>query len=379
LVVPAERGRYQGFMQSVFAFATLVGPLLGGVLTEDFSWRWVFYVNLPIGIVALIVVAAVLKLPARPRNRARIDWSGAALLSGGVTAVILVTSWGGVTYPWLSTPIIGLSGVAVVLLAAFVIVERRAVNPLLPLRMFRNPVLRVSVPLIFVVGFGMVGVATFNPLYQQVVDGVSPTMSGLRLAPLMLSMMCTSVAVGQTIARIGRYRWFPVAGTSLLIVGMFLLSLLEVGTSYGFQFVALVVVGVGLGMINPVLVLAAQNAVQPKDIGVATSTNTFGRTVGSSFGVAVFGTIFATRLTDALSQGTSASVAGIVHSGINISRAQIAALPAPLRATFLSGFAHALHGVFLGGVVVAVLGFLLSLLLREVPLRKRDLPTPNRT
>jgi EmrB/QacA subfamily drug resistance transporter len=372
LVAPAERGRYQGFMQSVFAFATIAGPLLGGVLTQDLSWRWVFYVNLPIGIVALVVVAT-LKLPARPRNRTRIDWPGAALLSGGVTAVILVTSWGGVTYAWLSAPIIGLSGVAVVLLAAFVMVERRAVNPLLPLRMFRNPVLRVSVPLIFVIGFGMVGVATFNPLYQQVVDGVSPTMSGLRLAPMMLSMMCTSVAVGQTIARIGRYRWFPVVGTALLVVGMVLLSLLELGTSYGFQFVALVVVGVGLGMVNPVLVLAAQNAVQPKDIGVATSTNTFGRTVGSSFGVAVFGTIFATRLTDALSHSGSVAMSGIVHSGINISRAQIAALPAPLRVTFLNAFAHALHGVFLGGVVVAVLGFLLSLLLREVPLRKRDL------
>jgi hypothetical protein len=151
------------------------------------------------------------------------------------------------------------------------------------------------------------------------------------------------------------------------------LSLLELGTSYGFQFVALVVVGVGLGMVNPVLVLAAQNAVQPGDIGVATATNTFGRTVGSSFGVAVFGTIFATRLTDALSHGGSAAMAGIAHNGINISRAQIAALPAPLRATFLDGFAQALHGVFLGGVVVAVLGFLLALFLREVPLRKRDL------
>jgi EmrB/QacA subfamily drug resistance transporter len=379
LIPPAERGRYQGFMQSVFAFATIAGPLLGGVLTQDLSWRWVFYVNLPIGIVALVVVAVVLKLPARPRNRSRIDWPGAALLAGGVTEVILVTSWGGVTYAWLSTPIIALSGAAVVLLVAFVMVERRAVNPVLPLRMFRNPVLRVNVPLIFVIGFGMVGVATFNPLYQQVVDGVSPTMSGLRLAPMMLSMMCTSVVVGQTIARIGRYRWFPVVGTFLLVVGMLLLSLLELGTSYGFQFVALVVVGVGLGMVNPVLVLAAQNAVQPKDIGVATSTNTFGRTMGSSFGVAVFGTIFATRLTDALSHGGSAAMAGIAHSGINISRAQIAALPAPLRATFLNAFAHALHGVFLGGVVVAVLGFLLSLLLREVPLRRRDLPTPNRT
>jgi EmrB/QacA subfamily drug resistance transporter len=373
LVVPAERGRYQGFMQSVFAFATVAGPLLGGVLTQDLSWRWVFYVNLPIGIVALIVVGSVLKLPPRPRIRTRIDWLGGALLSGGVTAVILVTSWGGDTYPWRSTPILALSGIGFVLLVAFVLVERGAANPILPLRMFGNPVLRVSVPLIFVVGFGMVGVATFNPLYQQVVDGVSPTLSGLRLAPLMLAMMCTSVAVGQTIARIGRYRWFPVAGGALLMVGMYLLSLLVVGTSYGFQFAALAVVGVGLGLINPVLVLAAQNAVPAKDLGVATATNTFGRTVGSSVGVAVFGAIFSFRLTAALANGSTAAMAGgFVHSGLNISRAQIDALPPQLRAAFLDGFAYALHGVFVGGVVVAVIGFALSLFLREVPLRQRE-------
>jgi MFS family permease len=333
----------------------------------------VFYVNLPIGIVALIVVALVLKLPAKPRTRIPIDWAGAALLSAGVTAVILVTSWGGETYPWLSTPIIGLSAAGIVLLAAFVVVERRAANPILPLRLLRNPVLRVSVPMIFVVGFGMVGVATFNPLYQQVVDGVSPTLSGLRLAPMMLTMMVTSVIVGQTIARIGRYRWFPRVGTFLLVIGMFLLSLLTVGTSYHFQLLALGVVGVGLGLINTVLILAAQNAVPAKDIGVATATNTFGRTVGSSFGVAVFGAIFSTRLTAALAHGSTASVAGgIVHSGLNISRAQIDALPPPLRAAFLQGFADALHGVFIGGVVVAVIGFVLALLLREVPLRKRE-------
>jgi MFS family permease len=362
-------------MQSVFAFATVAGPLIGGVLTQEVSWRWVFYVNLPIGIVALVVIAAVLKLPAKPRSRTPIDWSGAALLSGGVTAVILVTSWGGDTYPWLSPTILGTAGAGVVLLAAFVVVERRAANPILPLRMWRNPVLRVSVPLIFVVGFGMVGVATFTPLYQQVVDGVSPTLSGLRLAPLMLSMMCTSVAVGQTIARIGRYRWFPRVGGGLLIVGMFLMARLTVGTSYGFQFLALVVIGVSLGLINPVLVLAAQNAVRPQDIGVATSTNTFGRTVGSSFGVAVFGTIFSVRLTDALAHGpTAAAAGGVVHSGLNVSRAQIDALPAPLRETFLDGFANALHGVFLGGVVVAVLGFALAIRLREVPLRQRESP-----
>jgi hypothetical protein len=318
------------------------------------------------------VVAAVLKLPPKAPKHVRIDWTGAALLATGVASIILVTSWGGTTYPWLSAPIIGLSGAAIVLLATFVVVERRVAEPLLPLRLFRSPVLRVSVPLIFVVGFGMVGVATFNPLYQQVVDGVSPTLSGLRLSPMVLAMMITSVICGRTIARIGRYRKFPIAGTFLLIIGMFLLSRLGVGTPYGFQFLALVVVGVSLGLVNPVLVLAAQNAVQPGDIGVATSTNTFGRTVGSSFGVAVFGAIFTARLTSGLTHGPTGTVVGnLSTSGLNISRAQINALPPALRAGVLEGFAHALHGVFIGGVVVAVIGFVLALRLREVPLRRR--------
>ena len=372
LVPPAERGRYQGFMQSVFAFATVAGPLIGGVLTEDLSWHWVFYVNLPIGVVALIVIGTVLKLPDRPVARPRIDWWGALLLSTGVASVILVTSWGGTSYPWLSAPVIGLSVAAAVLLTGFVFVERRVAEPLLPLHLFGNPVLRVSTPLVFVVSAGMLGVATFMPLYQQIVDGVSPTMSGLRLAPLMLAMMTASVVCGRTIARIGRYRKFPIAGTFLVIGGMLVLCTLAVGTPYPLQLVGLVVTGLGMGLVNPVMVLASQNAVQQRDIGVATSTNTFGRTVGGSFGVAVLGAVFSARLAAALRDRLPAPVVQeFSRSGINISRAQIDALPPGPRAGFLDGFAVALHGVFLGGVVVAVLGFLLALRLREVPLRRR--------
>jgi EmrB/QacA subfamily drug resistance transporter len=372
LVPPAERGRYQGFMQSVFAFATLAGPLVGGVLTEDASWRWVFYVNLPIGVIALVVVGLVLKLPKRQQAKPKIDWWGAALLTGGVSAVILVTSWGGNTFAWDSPTIIGLAVAAVALLAAFLAVERRVAEPLVPLRLFRNPVIRVTFPLIFVVGFGMLGITTFNPLYQQVVDGVSPTMSGLRLAPLMLCMMVTSVTVGQTIARIGRYRRFPMVGTFLLVVGMGLLSLLKLDSPYWFQLIGLGVVGVSLGMVNPVMVLASQNAVEPSDMGIATSTNTFGRTMGSSFGVAVFGAIFTGQLTGALRSSLPPTVlAEFSRSGINITRQQIDALPAALRSTFLSGFSQALHVVFLSAVVVAVIAFLLSLTLKEVPLRRR--------
>ena len=372
LVAPADRGRYQGFMQSVFAFATVAGPLIGGVLTQDINWRWVFYVNLPIGAVALVVIALVLKLPPRTGPKPTVDWTGAALLTVGVAALILLTSSGGEGFDWLSPQAVLLVLVAIGTLVAFVFVERRAPEPLFPLRLFRNPVIRISGPLIFVVGFGMLGISTFMPLYQQIVDGVSPTMSGLRLAPLMLAMMITSVVVGQTIARIGRYRIFPRIGTALLIVGTILLSLLGLDTSYAYQLLALAVVGTSLGMINPVMVLATQNSVEAKDIGVATSVNTFGRTVGSSFGVAVFGAIFAAQLTSALHRRLPADVvAQFSRSGINISRAQINALSADLRTDFLSGFANALHDVFLGSIVVAVIGFLLAIRLREVPLRRR--------
>ncbi|HEX3784720.1 MAG TPA: MDR family MFS transporter [Pseudonocardiaceae bacterium] len=372
LVPPAERGRYQGFMQSMFALATVAGPLIGGVLTQDLSWRWVFYVNLPLGAIALVVITSVLKLPVRTGPKPKIDWWGAALLSTGVAALILLTSSVGSAFPWLSVPVFGLSIGAVVLLVAFVLVERRSTEPLMPLRLFRNNVIKITAPLVFVVGFGMFGITTFMPLYEQLVDGASPTMSGLRLAPLMLCMMISSVACGQIIARIGRYRKFPIAGTALLTCGAVLLSLIGVSTSYGFQLIALGVVGLGLGMINPVMVLANQNAVEATDIGVATSITTFGRTVGSSFGVAVFGAIFANRLTSSLQHNLPAGVvAQFSRSGINISRAQIDALPAKLQADFLAGFGNALHDVFLCAVIVAALGFLLAIRLREVPLRRR--------
>jgi hypothetical protein len=271
--------------------------------------------------------------------------------------------------------IIGLSVTGVALLAVFLIIERRAADPIVPLRLFRNPVLRISSPLIFVVGFGMLGITTFNPLYQQIVDGVSPTMSGLRLAPLMLFMMVTSVTCGQTIARIGRYRKFPIAGSFLLIIGMFLMSRLDVATPYWFQLIALATIGTSLGMINPVMVLASQNAVGPGDIGVATSTNTFSRTVGSSFGVAVFGAIFTSQLAADLRKGLPpAVVRQFSTSGVNISRAQIDTLAPALRSGFLDGFAQALHSVFLFGIAVAVIGFVLALNLREVPLRRRSAP-----
>jgi EmrB/QacA subfamily drug resistance transporter len=372
LVPPAERGRYQGFMQATFAFATLIGPLLGGVLTEDLNWRWVFYVNIPVGAAALAVTSAVLRPSPRASFRPKIDWLGALLLSGAITSIILVTSWGGVSYPWVSAPVFGLGALAIVLVVLFILAERRATQPLLPLHLFRNPVIRIVSPLTLILGFGILGTGTFTPLYQQIVDGVSPTMSGLRLAPLALSMVITSTVTGRLIGRLGRYRRFPIIGTSVLVVGMVLLSFFGVSTPYSYQILTLAVIGVGFGMINPVMVLSAQNAVEPGDIGVASSTTTFGRTVGGAFGIAVFGTIFTSRLTSGLAQRMPPSV---VHqfstTGINISRAQINALPAAQRTEFLNGFAYALHSVFICGIVVAVVGFVLALNLREVALRPR--------
>jgi EmrB/QacA subfamily drug resistance transporter len=368
LVPAAERGRYQGPMQSVFALATIFGPLLGGALTQYLGWRWVFYINVPFCLLALLVVTTRFKAPVREPRRPRIDWWGTILLCGGVTSLILVTTWGGNTYSWTSVPIIGCAVAVVVLLTAFVVVERRVPEPVLPLRLFGNGIIRVVSPLAFVVGFTTLGATIFVPLFQQTVDGVSPTMSGLRMAPLWLAWAATSAISGRHITRSGRYRRLPVAGTFLLASAMFTLSRLDVGDSYAFQAVALAAVGTGLGMISSVMVLAAQNAADPKDLGVATSTTTFSRTIGASLGVAVFGAIFAGSLRQTLPADMAQRVSG---RGLDMSHDQVAAMPASMRADFLHGFESSLHNVFLTGAGLAVIAFALALNLRNVPLRRR--------
>ena len=367
IVPPRERGRYMGLIGSVFAVASVAGPLLGGFLVDNLSWRWVFYVNMPVGALAVLIVSTRLHLRT-PAVSHRIDVAGTALLSGGVGALILLTTWGGSQYAWGSTTIFELGIVGVVLLAIFVWWERRAAEPILPLHLFRSPVFSVANAMGFAIGMAMFGAIIFIPLFLQIVYGATPTSSGLRTLPLMAGLLVSSILSGRAITRIGRYKAFPIAGTAVLVVGMYLLSLLGVDTAPWVASAYMVVVGVGLGLVMQVLVLVVQNDAPPQDIGVATSTATFFRSVGGAFGVAIFGTIFATRLSHRLAH-LPRSVTALLGSGVHLNPAQAKLLPPKVHADFLAAFASSLHGVFLFGMAMAAVPFVLSWFLKEVPLR----------
>jgi EmrB/QacA subfamily drug resistance transporter len=367
IVPPRERGRYMGLIGSVFAVASVAGPLLGGFLVDNLSWRWVFYVNMPVGAFAVAIVALRLHLHTPP-TRHRIDYLGAALLSGGVGSLVLLTTWGGNQYAWGSATIVALAIAGVALLALFVWQESRAAEPLLPLGLFRSRVFDVANAMGFTIGMAMFGAIVFIPLYLQLVYGASPTSSGLRLLPLMAGLLVAAIASGRVISRIGRYKPFPIAGTAVLVVGMYLLSRLTVGTAPWLASVYMLVVGVGIGLVMQVLVLVVQNEVRPEEIGVATSTATFFRSVGGSFGVAIFGAIFAARLTSQIKQ-LPANVANHLTGGVHLTPQQAKHLPPTVHADFLNAFAHSLHGVFLWGMLLAIVPFLLAWLLKEVPLR----------
>jgi EmrB/QacA subfamily drug resistance transporter len=367
IVPPRQRGRYMGLIGSVFAVASVAGPLLGGFLVDSISWRWVFYVNMPVGAVAVVIVITRLHL-FQPHTHHRIDVLGATLLAAGIAALILLTSWGGTQYPWGSATIVGLGIVGVVLLVLFVLQERRAPEPMVPLGLFRSRIFNVSSAMGATIGMAMFGAIIFIPLFLQLVYGASATGSGLRLLPLMAGLLVASIWSGRAISRIGRYRVFPIAGTATLAVGMFLLSTLAVGTPSWLASAYMLVVGVGIGLVMQVLVLVVQNDAEPQNIGVATSTATFFRSVGGSFGVAIFGTIFATRLDTQLAR-LPRSVAAHLGGGVHLSPAAAKLLPPRIHASFLEAFAHALHGVFLFGTVLALVPFALSWFLQEKPLR----------
>ncbi len=370
-VVPArDRGKYQGAFGAVFGVASVAGPLLGGFFVDNLSWRWVFYVNLPIGIIALATIAFALPASAS-REAHKIDYLGTLLLAGAATCVVLLTSWGGTTYAWSSPAIIGLGIGAVILAVAWWVSAGRAAEPVLPRRLFHNPVFSVSAGISFAAGFAMFGALAFLPLYLQVVRGVSPTISGVYLLPMVLGLLLTSVASGQLISRLGRYKVYPIIGTALVAIALFLLSRLTETTSSVVMSLYFFVLGLGLGLVLQVLVIAVQNSTDYADLGTATSSVTFFRTIGGSFGVAIFGSVFSNRL--------ATELAAVLHGaslppGFNPAAAQanpavLQRLPAALRADVLHAYVVSFHAVFLGAVPVAAAAFVLTWFLREVPLR----------
>jgi EmrB/QacA subfamily drug resistance transporter len=369
IVSPRERGKYQGYIGSVFAVSSVAGPLLGGFLVDNLSWRWVFYINVPIGLAALAVTGVVLKIPFT-RSERKIDYAGAALLVGAVTCALLVTVWGGSEYAWTSPTILGIGAAAILLTAGFLFQETRAPEPILPLRLFKNRVVAITSAAGLIVGLGLFGAIIFLPLFLQIVTGVSATDSGLLLIPLMAGLLTTSIASGRLITRTGRYKHYPIIGSSIMAVALFLLSTMSPETTVWVVMGYMLLLGFGVGLVMQVLVIAIQNAVNRSDLGVATSSSQFFRSLGGSFGAALFGAVLSSRLAVELAERIPPDVLGGIPVGnLTGSPALISQLPEAVRQGVVEAFSNSITTAFLVAVPFAIAALVLMIFLPELPLR----------
>ena len=383
IVSPRERGRYVGLFGAVFGFASVIGPLLGGVFVDNLSWRWIFYINVPIGVIALVVVAS--QVPGQlSRVHHVIDYLGVLVLSLAATSLILLTSLGGTTYPWRSAPIYLLGVAGILFIGLFVVVERRAAEPVLPLHLFRLRTFSVTSVVGFIVGFAMFGAITYLPAFFQVVRGISPTISGVYLLPLMAGLLLVSITSGQLISKTGKYRFFPIAGSALMTIGLYLLHLMGVHTSTALDALYMLVLGMGIGGVMQVLVIIVQNGVPHSALGVATSGATFFRSIGGSFGTAIFGAIFANVLVSNLAKHLHGISLPHGFSAADATPALLKHLPPAVHAGFVAGYAESIQTVFLVAVPIAALAFLATWLIPQVELKQwpeagSEVPGPDMT
>ena len=371
VIPPRERGRYQGYFGAVFGVSSVAGPLLGGWLTDGPGWRWIFYINLPVGLAALVVTSAVLTMPV-VRRQHKIDYLGAAAIIGAVTCLLLYLDWRGNQYGWTEGVAMVLLGGAVALAAAFVAIERRAAEPIIPLRLFRNRIFSVGNAFAFLAGVAMFGTIIFLPVYLQTVKGFSPTQSGLALLPAIVGIFSTSITSGQLISRTGRYKIYPVIGAVTMTVGLLALSRLDVDTPFWQVAIFEYLFGAGLGFTMQTIVTAVQNSVNRRDMGSATSSITFFRQMGGSIGAALFGAVLSSRLAHYLAEQLARAGISPGAGGPNVDANNVQAiqhLAEPVRSVVLGAFTNALDDVFLVGVPFVAIAIVVALLLKEEPLR----------